>query len=155
DNRTTPWDGVFFIPVSGSERIGLITNYGYLAKQRNPELGGFLNSLASGATADSYNEMDDDELLDMHYEELVKLFPTGGALLDRGAAVVQRRQNVGLPSMRPGYLTDREILREPVGRIVFCGDYTSEPGLNGAYGSGKTAGKTVLKELQQRQAAPA
>src|SRR5262249_2654514 len=64
DNRTTPWDGVFFIPVSGSERIGLITNYGYLAKQRNPELGGFLNSLASGATADSYNEMDDDELLD-------------------------------------------------------------------------------------------
>jgi oxygen-dependent protoporphyrinogen oxidase len=151
DNRPAPWDGVFFTPVSGSERLGLITNYGYLAKQDRPELGGYLNTFVSGATADAYQEMADDELLDMHHAELLKVFPTAGSLLDRRGARLHRWTNVGLPAMRPGYLTDRRVIREPVGRIVFCGDYTSEPGLNGAYGSGNAAGKAVLEQLPALQ----
>lgn len=155
DNRSAPWDGMFFIPVSGSERLGLITNYGYLAKQRNPELGGFLNTFAAGATASSYDETGDDELLDMHYEELLKVFPTAGGVLRRDGAVVRRWQSAGLPAMRPGYLSDRPALREPIGRIVFCGDYTSEPGLNGAYGSGRYAAKAVLGKLRELQSTAA
>jgi protoporphyrinogen oxidase len=153
DNRPAPWDGVFFIPVSGSERIGLITNYGYPAKQLNPERGGYLNTFAAGAIADWYDETDDHELLEVHYEELLKLFPAAGSVLDRDGGVVQRWRHAGLPTMRPGYLTDRHVLRAPDGRIRFCGDYTSEPGLNGAYISGNYAARTVLQELPELQSA--
>ena len=153
DHRPAPWDGVFFIPVTGSERIGLVTNYGFAAKQLNPELGGYLNSFAAGPVAATFDETGDEELLDAHYDELLSIFPGAGAVLKREGAALNRWTHIGLPGMRPGYLTDRHVIREPLGRISFCGDYTSEPGLNGAYGSGTHAANNVLRQLEERQPA--
>lgn len=151
DRRPAPWDGVFFIPVSGSERFGLISNYGYLAKQRHPDLGGYLNTFTHGATAAQFQEVDDQELAEMQHADLLKVFPSAASLLDRSGAVVQRWQDRGLPAMRPGYLSDRPTLRQPVGRILFCGDYTAEPGLSGASGSGHHSAETVLQALGSRE----
>lgn len=150
DGRPAPWDGVFFAPVSGSEVFGLITNYGYLAKMREPKLGGYLNTLAVGATATRYLQVDDDELLDLHHTELTRVFPDGASLLNREGAVLHRwAQDTGLPAVRPGYLAERAELRAPLGQIEFCGDYTSEPGLPGANSSGHHVARRVLAAIEQ------
>jgi protoporphyrinogen oxidase len=153
DNRPTPWDGVFFCPVSGSEGFNLVTNYGFLTKQTRPELGGYLNTLSAGVKADLFEAVDDDALLDREFEELGRLFPGAQNVLDRSGAVVQRWPHMGLPPMRPGYLDARPILRRALGNIHFCGDYTSEPGLPGANGSGHYAAREAAKRLSAVTAA--
>lgn len=148
DGVKTPWDGVFIAPVAG-EAFTLFTNYGFLSKQRDPRLGGFVNTLAAGLTASRYAELDDGELLALQHAELLRLFPAAADLLDVGNVVVQRWEQGGLPPMRPGYYAERQALREPLGHIHFCGDYTSEPGLPGANGSGHYAALTVAKQREQ------
>jgi monoamine oxidase len=148
DNRPAPWDGVFFIPVADSGRFNLISNYGYLAKLRDPLVGGYLNTIAHGSLAARNIEMDDDLLLELFYAELIRIFPEARSLIDPADAVV-KRWKVGLPFIGPGYLSIRDALRERVGRILFCGDYTSEPGLGGANNSGHYAAEAVIREQRR------
>jgi monoamine oxidase len=143
DGRPTPWDGVFFVPVAGCERFNLISNYGYLAKRGDPSAGGYLNTVAHGTPAARYLHVDSDLLVEVFYDDLVKIFPEARSLIDPAKAIV-KRWPMGLPWLAPGYLGRRPTLREPVGRIVFCGDYTSEPGLAGANNSGHYAAEAVL-----------
>jgi hypothetical protein len=43
-------------------------------------------------------------------------------------------------------------MRPPLGAIDFCGDYTAEPGLPGASGSGHYAGRSAAAALPGGQA---
>ncbi len=150
NGKSAPWDGVFVVPVIGPEGFNLLTNYGFAAKQSRPDLGGYLNTLSAGAKADLFEATDDESMLDRLYAEMIKIFPEARSLVDREGAVVKRWQRAGLPPVRPGYLQDRPLLRQSVGRIHFCGDYTSEPGLPGANNSGRHAAKNVSDALVAR-----
>ena len=144
DHERAPWDGVFVAPVSGRENFNLIVNYGFLAKQFDPMRGGYLATLGPGTP---YEVLGDDEVIDEQFASLCGLFPEGRRLIDRSNAVVKRW--IGLPAIRPGYYADRNALRASMGQIHFCGDYTAEPGLPGANGSGRYVGRAVAKALAQ------
>jgi oxygen-dependent protoporphyrinogen oxidase len=147
DGKPTPWDGVFTAPIVGDEGFNLLTNYGFLTKQTHPELGGYLNTLSAGAKADLFEAVDDKAMLDRMYGELVDIFPEARSLVDRDGAVVQRWHRRGLPPVRPGYLNVRPLLRQGLGNVHFCGDYTSEPGLPGASNSGTFAARAAAERL--------
>jgi protoporphyrinogen oxidase len=147
DGVRAPWDDVFVAPATHLDGFNLMTNYGYLSKQLDPQIGGYLNTLASGERVTLLAQADDDEVLDLQEADLRRVFGNAVSLLDRGGAVVQRWQDRGLPRVRPGYLSRRAALREAAGRIVFCGDYTAEPGLPGANGSGHHAGAAIGRAL--------
>jgi oxygen-dependent protoporphyrinogen oxidase len=137
DGVKSPWDGVFFIPTPGSSaRFGLISNYGHLAKIRDPARGGYLALLANGRKGAAAAGQHDQQLIDAFVADLEAIFPGAAALIDRDGAQVQRWDPVGLPSMRPGSYRTRAALRQPIGAVRLCGDYTAEPGLAGANNSG-------------------
>ncbi len=146
DGEVAPWDQFFIMPVVGHESFGLLTNYGYLAKQQNPSLGGYINTMANGIKADLLRDIPDGDVVDMQFANLTRLFPGADAILDRSGAVVHRWAS-GLPRIQPGYFTDRLVLRHRHGRIHFCGDYTAEPGLAGANGSAHYVAQQVAGHL--------
>lgn len=137
DDVSAQWDGVFFIPTPGaSPRFGLITNYGHLAKTFDPGLGGYLAILANGRKGSAAAELSDDRIVEDFLADLEAIFPGCGSLLHLDHALVQRWDPVGLPPMRPGSSRTRSSLRQPLGAVRLCGDYTAEPGLAGANNSG-------------------
>src|SRR3954453_14922493 len=147
DGKSAPWDGVFVCPVTGEQSFNLITNYGYLAKQVNAARGGYLATLAAGAKADLFEQLDDSAVVERQFAELSAIFPEALRVIDLEGVRVQRWTRGGLPPMRPGAMKYRSVVRESVGRIHFCGDYTSDPGLPGANGSGRWAAKVVSDAL--------
>jgi oxygen-dependent protoporphyrinogen oxidase len=145
DGPTTPWDDFFLIPVIGDNSFNQVTNYGYLSKRREPGLGGYLNLISTGIQGDLLSDVPDDEIVALYVADLERFFPGARALIHGERAVVQRWS--GLPRMRPGYFASRAALRERHARILFCGDYTAEPGLTGANGSGYHMGRLADKLL--------
>lgn len=149
DRAPAPWDNLFVAPIAGSEsHINVLSNYGFLAKANNPDAGGFVNTQLSGRRALAYTEYTDEELIHVQFRDLVRIFPEAERLIDPGGALV-KRWDPGLPMVRPGYLSDRDAIRPPLGAIHFCGDYTAQPGLPGASGSGYYAAKSVAAGLPQ------
>jgi oxygen-dependent protoporphyrinogen oxidase len=148
DGRATPWDDFFLIPIIGEGSFNQITNYGYLSKKSAPGLGGYLNMISTGIKGDLLRDAPDDEIVGLYVEDLERFFPGAGQLVHPDRAVVQRWS--GLPRMRPGYFASRETLRERHGRVLFCGDYTAEPGLTGANGSGYRMGRLAGELLDDR-----
>jgi protoporphyrinogen oxidase len=73
------------------------------------------------------------------------MFPDTGELLGRAWTRVERWS--GLPRFTRGWLSRRQALREPFGRVHFCGDYTAQPGTPGAVGSGHHAARAVREVL--------
>ena len=151
DGRATPWDDFFLIPIIGEGSFNQITNYGYLSKKSAPGLGGYLNMISTGIKGDLLRDAPDDEIVGLYVADLDRFFPGAAQLVHPDRAVVQRWS--GLPRMRPGYFASRETLRERHGRILFCGDYTAEPGLTGANGSGYRMGRLAGELLDDRVAA--
>jgi protoporphyrinogen/coproporphyrinogen III oxidase len=139
DGRAAPWDDLFLIPVIGEASFNQITNYGYLSKRSDPSLGGYINLISTGVKGDLLRDAPDDEVVALYMADLERFFPGARLVVNSGQAVVQRWS--GLPRMRPGYFASRAALRERHGRILFCGDYTAEPGLTGANGSGYHMGR--------------
>lgn len=148
DNTSTPWDGIFVCPVTGEESFSLITNYGFLAKHFDPSRGGYLNAMATTAKSHMFDDLDDQVLLDRQLSDLEKIFPGARLILDINRTKVQRWDRA-LPPMRPGGWHDRPAIRESLGRIHFCGDYTADPGLTGAHNSGRHAAKVVASRLEE------
>lgn len=144
DGVSAPWDGVFFIPTPGtSPGFGLITNYGHLAKTFDPARGGYLAILANGRKGAAAAALSDDAIVAGFLSDLEAIFPGSGSLLHLDQAIVQRWDPVGLPPMRPGSSRTRSSLRQPIGAVRLCGDYTAEPGLAGANNSGYYVAKAV------------
>ncbi len=148
DGVPTPWDGLFFIPVSGPSAFSLVMNYGYLGKLAHPELGGFVNTIANAHKANACRTATDQEVVNAFHRDLVALFPGAEGLLNRTGAVVHRWDPIGLPWMRPGAFGRRDALRHPVNGVLLCGDYTSEPGLAGANNSGHHVGRRIARALE-------
>lgn len=148
DGVKTPWDGSFFLPISGKTPFSLFTNYSYLGKLQHPEFGGHVVTIANAQKAQSASTNSDQEIVDSYYAHLVRLFPEARTLIDPSGAKVYRWYPVGLPWMRPGSFANRSILRQAHGAVRFCGDYTSEPGLAGANNSGFHVGRTVAKLME-------
>lgn len=155
DGVPTPWDGMFFLPVSGRTPFSLFTNFAYLGKLDHPELGGHVVTIANAHKAQAALLGTDAEIVDRFFEHVVAMFPESRTLIDPAGAVVQRWSPVGLPWMRPGCFADRSALRQPHGLVRFCGDYTAEPGLAGANNSGYHVGRSVAGELRAAIAATA
>ena len=147
DQQPTPWDGMFFLPVSGRTPFSLFTNFSYLGKLDRPELGGHVVTIANAHKAQAVLLATDAEIVEIFFQHVVAMFPEARRLIDPSGAVVQRWSPVGLPWMRPGSFADRTVLRRPHGLVRFCGDYTAEPGLAGANNSGYHVGRSVSEEL--------
>lgn len=150
DGISAPWDGAFIAPVVGSSPFGLFTNYGYLAKNIDPNVGGFISTMANGRKAERLRDLDDNTVVRLFHDELVRLFPSAAKHIDPSKAVIQRWP-VGLPPMLPGAYANRAQVREPHGVTLFCGDYTADPGLSGANNSGFHAGAKTLQLLKSAQ----
>ena len=155
DRVATPWDGMFFLPVSGRSPFSLFTNFSYLGKLDHPELGGHVVTIANAHKAQAVLLGTDAEIVERFFEHVVAMFPEARTLIDPSGAVVQRWSPVGLPWMRPGSFADRSVLRQPHGLVRFCGDYTAEPGLAGANNSGFHVGRSVADELRNSVTATA
>ncbi len=91
---------------------------------------------------------DDDEILGLFSQDLRRIFPGFDDLFDTSRAIMARWAPTGLPRFSPGALGIKATVREPLGRIHFCGDYTAEPGLAGANNSGYYTGQTVRGLLE-------
>lgn len=149
DGVPAPWDGMFFMPVSGNSPFSLFTNYSYLGKLDHPELGGHVVVIANAGKADALRHHSDAEVATAFHRHLVTMFPDGRDLIDLTSAIVHRWAPVGLPRMRPGTFASRDVLRDPLGRLRLCGDYTAEPGLPGANNSGHHVARQISDELAQ------
>jgi monoamine oxidase len=58
----------------------------------------------------------------------------------------------GIAVFPPGFLTNhQEVLRAPVGRIYFGGDYTHNPALDGAAWSGVRAANQVVEAAEAKK----
>jgi len=148
DGVPGPWDGIFICPVTGESSFGLFTNYDYLAKQLDPRAGGYLSTLAGGRRATLLVGASDEEVVDLFAQDLRRFFPGFDRIVDTSQAVVARWEPTGLPRFAPGSLSIKATVREPLGRVHFCGDYTAEPGLAGANNSGMYTGRGVRELLR-------
>lgn len=146
--KAMPWDELLVTPVIGDLSFEQISNNGFFLKQadrprRRP--GSCLITLSTGARADRLWDLDDDAAGQLQLDELSRIFPHASPVLAEGETRVERWQ--GFPQFRKGWLASQRALREPVGRLHFCGDYTAQPGTPGAVGSGFHSAQTVKRVL--------
>jgi protoporphyrinogen oxidase len=141
-----PWDGIFITPVTGDSAFGLFTNYGYLAKHIDPQAGGYLSTMANARKSLDLVGANDDEVIELFARDLRRIFPGFERIVDTSQAIIANWAPTGLPRFAPGSLSVKATVREPFGRVHFCGDYTAEPGLAGANNSGMYTGRG-LQEL--------
>ncbi len=148
ETEPMPWDRLLAVPAIGLS-FELLSNNAFFARRsdgarRRP--GGSLVTLSTGARAEALSAMDDAALVQRVRADLVKMFPSAREVLDRADTRVQRWR--GLPRFRKGWLGRQKAIREPFGRIHFCGDYTAQPGTPGAVGSGYHAARAVRGLLE-------
>ena len=137
-----PWDGLLAVPAIGLS-FELFSNNAFFARH-----GVSAVTLATGPRAEALAGLDDAGVVARVKADLLKMFPDAGDLLGRAFTRVERWR--GLPRFTRGWLARRQALREPVGRVFFCGDYTAQPGTPGAVGSGYHAARAVREVLQSR-----
>ena len=135
-----PWDGLLAVPAIGLS-FELFSNNAFFAGH-----GVSAVTLATGPRAEALAGLDDEGVVTIVRADLLKMFPDAGDLLGRAWTRVERWQ--GLPRFTRGWLARRQALREPVGRVYFCGDYTAQPGTPGAVGSGHHAARAVREALR-------
>jgi protoporphyrinogen/coproporphyrinogen III oxidase len=131
-----PWDRLLVVPAVGLS-FELFSNNAYFVRRleqdgRRP--GGAFVTLSTGPRADALWELDDEAIRDRVAGDLARMFPSAQPVFARAHARVYRWR--ALPRFRRGSLRHQQALREPSGRIWFCGDYTSQPGTPGAVNSG-------------------
>lgn len=134
-----PWDGLLAVPAIGLS-FELFSNNAFFAKR-----GVSAVTLSTGLRAEALAALDDAGVVARVRADVLKMFPDAGGLLGRAWTRVERWR--GLPRFTRGWLARREALREPVGRMHFCGDYTAQPGTPGAVGSGHHAARAVREML--------
>jgi oxygen-dependent protoporphyrinogen oxidase len=105
---------------------------------------GILIAFLSGPDATRLIAADDAEILAEVERDIERIFP------GQWRHVIERRiyrWPDGIPYFPPRYAETLERLRRPVGRLVFCGDYTEGAGINDAVASGDRAAREVLAQL--------
>ncbi len=156
DAGPAPWDGLLMVPVAGPSSMTMVSNNDYFAR-RAPGAGGagggYLVTLAVGERGLELRDIPDEDVVHQTGDDLAGMFPGGDRLLLREQASVHRWE--GLPRFRPGFVRLRDDLRSDFDKIAFCGDYTSQPGLTGAHGSGYQVGSRLAAGLRETGAVPA
>jgi oxygen-dependent protoporphyrinogen oxidase len=147
ETKAMPWDDCLSIPIIDDMSFEFFSNSAFFSRQtsRDRLAGGTFVTLATGSRADRLWHLDDDTVRLRVLEDLKRVFPTAAAVFDEAVARMYRWH--GLPLFHKGWLADRAALREPLGSIHFCGDYTAQPGTPGAVGSGFHAARALLPTL--------
>jgi oxygen-dependent protoporphyrinogen oxidase len=149
ETEPMPWDRLLAVPAIGLS-FELLSNNAFFTRRadggrRRP--GGTLVTLSTGARAEALSAVDDAAVVHRVRADLLRMFPSAREVLERADTRVQRWR--GLPRFGKGWLGRQKALREPLGHVHFCGDYTAQPGTPGAVGSGYHAARAV-RELLER-----
>ena len=137
-----PWDRLLAVPAIDLS-FELLSNNAFFVRRDSAtrRKGGSLVTLATGPRAEALLALTDEAIVARVRADLLKMFPSERDVLERATTRVERWR--GLPRFGKGWLGRQKVLREPFGRIHFCGDYTAQPGTPGAVGSGYHAAGTV------------
>jgi len=137
-----PWDRLLAVPAIGLS-FELLSNNAFFVRRDGTtrRQGGSLVTLATGPRAEALVALTDEAIVAQVRADLLKMFPSEREVLGRATTRVERWR--GLPRFGKGWLGRQKILREPFGRVHFCGDYTAQPGTPGAVGSGYHAARAV------------
>jgi len=146
EEESMPWDRLLAVPAIGLS-FELLSNNAFFGRRENGERrrGGSLVTLSTGPRADALASVDDAAVRERVRSDLLKMFPGTADVLEKATTRVQRWR--GLPRFRKGWLERQKTIRQPFGRIHFCGDYTAQPGTPGAVGSGYHAAAAVRSLL--------
>jgi protoporphyrinogen/coproporphyrinogen III oxidase len=140
-----PWDRLLAVPAIGLSFELLSNNAFFTRREGVRRAGGTLVTLATGPRAEALSALDDAGVVQKMRADLTRMFPAQAGVLERAQTRVARWH--GLPRFGRGWLGRQQALREPVGRVYFCGDYTAQPGTPGAVGSGYHAARAVRQIL--------
>lgn len=95
------------------------------------------------------HSLTDAELIAYVTEPLKKIYPDFSAEKNIADYSIKKWKD-GIVRYPPNFLSNyQEAIRAPVGRIIFGGDYTHSPALDGAAWSGKRAANQVLEMLKK------
>ena len=136
-----PWDGLLAVPALGLS-FELFSNNAFFARR-----GVSAVTRSTGPRAEALAGLDDAGVVARVGADVLKMFPDAAELLARAWTRVERWR--GLPRFTRGWLARRPALREPLGRVHFCGDFTAQPGTPGAVGSGHHAARAVRETLEK------
>jgi len=139
-----PWDRLLAVHAIGLS-FELLSNNAFFTRRGVRRPGGTLVTLATGPRADALTALDDIAVVDRLRADLVRMFPNQRDVIERAQTRVARWR--GLPRFGKGWLARQRTLREPLGKVYFCGDYTAQPGTPGAVGSGYHAARAVRAAL--------
>jgi protoporphyrinogen oxidase len=142
-----PWDRLLAVPAIGLS-FELFSNNAFFARRADGAVrrgGGAFVTLATGPRAEALWDLTDEAVVERIRRDLLAMFPAASDVLERATTRLARWH--GLPRFRKGSLARQAALREPYGRIYFCGDYTAQPGTPGAVGSGYHAATAVRGRL--------
>ena len=126
--------GVWRVPVSG-QRVCAITDpsFTYPDDYKRKTGQGILRVYTGNAVAKDLMSRSDGEVSEMLLDDLVEMVPEArGKVVE--SDVAHWRQ--AIPLWKPGHTEIYPLLQKPVGRLHFCGDYTSAGFTNGAVQSG-------------------
>lgn len=137
-----PWDCLLAVPAIGLS-FELLSNNAFFVRRGDASRrrGGTLVTLSTGPRAEALVGLTNEAVVGRVKSDLLKMFPAAGDVLDGSTTRVERWR--GLPRFGKGWLGRQKTLREPFGRVHFCGDYTAQPGTPGAVGSGYHAARAV------------
>ena len=139
-----PWDRLLAVPAIGLS-FELLSNNAFFTRRGVRRSGGTLVTLATGPRAEALTALDDIAVVERLRADLVRMFPNQRDVIQRAQTRVARWR--GLPRFGKGWLARQQTLREPLGNVYFCGDYTAQPGTPGAVGSGYHAARAVRSAL--------
>lgn len=147
ETRSMPWDKLLAVPVVGDHAFDQLSNNAFFIRRRHEgrHPGGTLVTLSTCSRGQALVGLADKEVRARVGADLKGFFPSARDVLD--AAEVKVKRWKALVPFRKGWLASQAAVREPVGPIVFCGDYTAQPGTPGAVGSGHHAGRAALELL--------
>ena len=140
-------EGVWRVPIVG-RKIVSVTNPTFTfpkeVKQRTGQ--GLLRTYTGDKESKELQQMSDGEALEVLTEELVSAFPDiAGKIVETSI----KHWPHAISPWRIGRLEIAERIKQPTGRIHYCGDYTVSGGLEAAV----LSAQRVLRELQQEPAA--
>jgi monoamine oxidase len=133
-------DGIWVMPVQGKIFSTLLNPTYIPARSGIANQQGVLTLYSSDQNARKIWEMADNDIISLFVGDTLSIYPELSGKVMGG---VVHRWSLGLPRWDPGYLYSVRTLKEPVGPIHFCGDYTSIPCLDSATSSGMRAAKEV------------
>jgi oxygen-dependent protoporphyrinogen oxidase len=138
-----PWDRLLAVPAIDLS-FELFSNNAFFARRADGGVrrgGGTFVTLATGPRAEALWDLTDEAVVDRLRLDLMAMFPDAADVIKRATTRLERWY--GLPRFRKGSLARQAALRQPHGRVHFCGDYTAQPGTPGAVGSGFHAAMAV------------